>query len=94
MRICLSDVRTRAASWSLAAKTLREGVDDYLNLPDGTVPAGNSNYTVIAVVNADVLGSLGYLGSGNGGTTVLFGEVTHEPHRLERFDHALERPTG
>lgn len=42
-----------------------DGVDDVLNLPDGTVPSGNSPYSVFALVNAETLGVRGFLGSGN-----------------------------
>jgi hypothetical protein len=41
---------------------------DVLNMPDGTVPTGNSSYSVFAVVRADSMGAYGYLGSGNYGS--------------------------
>jgi hypothetical protein len=44
-----------------------DGGDDVLNMPDATVPVGNTPYTVFALVNADVLGARGFLGSGNFG---------------------------
>ena len=40
----------------------------FLNLPDGTVPYGNSEYTVIFISKVDVSGNYGVLGSGNYGT--------------------------
>ncbi|NJN53341.1 MAG: LamG domain-containing protein, partial [Anaerolineae bacterium] len=46
-----------------------DGGDDVLNLPNSTVPTGNSPYSVFALVNADVLAARGFLGSGNYGTT-------------------------
>jgi prepilin-type N-terminal cleavage/methylation domain-containing protein len=39
----------------------------FLNLPDGTVPYGNSEYTVIFISKVDVSGNYGVLGSGNYG---------------------------
>jgi prepilin-type N-terminal cleavage/methylation domain-containing protein len=40
----------------------------FLNLPDGTVPYGDSEYTVIFISKVDVSGNYGVLGSGNYGT--------------------------
>lgn len=45
-----------------------DGVDDVLALPDGTVPSGNSAYTVFAVVQSTTLANRGFLGSGNSAT--------------------------
>jgi prepilin-type N-terminal cleavage/methylation domain-containing protein len=42
-----------------------DGNPRYLALPDGTVPYGNSAYTVIFVSKVDELGNFGVLGSGS-----------------------------
>ena len=42
-----------------------DGNPRYLDLPDGTVPYGNSAYTVIFVSKVDDLGNFGVLGSGS-----------------------------
>jgi prepilin-type N-terminal cleavage/methylation domain-containing protein len=45
-----------------------DGNPRYLALPDGTVPYGDSEYTVIFISKVDVSGNYGVLGSGNYGT--------------------------
>jgi prepilin-type N-terminal cleavage/methylation domain-containing protein len=45
-----------------------DGNPRFLALPDGTVPYGNSEYTVIFISKVDVSGNYGVLGSGNYGT--------------------------
>jgi len=45
-----------------------DGNPRYLGLPDGTVPFGDSPYTVIFISKVDVSGNYGVLGSGNYGT--------------------------
>jgi prepilin-type N-terminal cleavage/methylation domain-containing protein len=42
-----------------------DGNPKYLSLPDGTVPYGDSAYTVIFVSKADYFGNFGVLGSGS-----------------------------
>jgi DNA-binding beta-propeller fold protein YncE len=45
-----------------------DGGNDMLNLPDATVPTGDSPYSVFTTLNADTMGARGFLGSGNYGS--------------------------
>ena len=45
-----------------------DGSNDYMILPDGTIPYGNSNYTVTVLLKANTIHSGGILGSGTYGT--------------------------
>ncbi|MDN5205528.1 GEVED domain-containing protein [Fulvivirgaceae bacterium BMA10] len=42
-----------------------DGANDRMLLPDGTIPTGNSSYTIYVVLNSDVLAPDGFIGSGD-----------------------------
>ena len=56
-----------------------DGIDDYLNLPNGTVPYEDSPYTIFIVSSTNSLCICGVLGSGTSGVTYGSNSYRYDP---------------